>query len=434
MKRDLNNHSVVVSNGAHQCHLLVAGEELTGSDHLNLFITCGYPGLRLSRLINGSYFRKSRKLVHLAERRGAIEDERVVPIWTSEAIIQINPFLRRVGKDVLAEHASDWGFRWYSRIANRHMKTVENAQIYHYRSGFGHSSVNTARKRGMLTICDHSIAHPLLLRYLIYNGGKFPKDLSDLPIGPAWRSILADLDLADYILVNSQFVKDTFTYVGWPEDKVRVIYLGVDEKFIDAIPERRAVEGGAIRLLFAGNLSRRKGGQTLLSALQRINDVAWTLDVVASIESDVANEFKGFLRDPRIRHHGLLPRRQLALAMSKADVFVFPSLAEGSARVVFEAMAAGCYIITTPNAGSIVRTGTHGDVVKPDAIPELELAIRRALASPEMVATVGASNYDLVRRSYTQKAYGVALRRLYEELLASLSETSPATYRERAAR
>ena len=46
--------------------------------------------------------------------------------------------------------------------------------------------------------------------------------------------------------------------------------------------------------------------------------------------------------------------------MSRAEVFVFPSLAEGSARVVAMAMAAGCYVITTPNSGSVVRDGAMG--------------------------------------------------------------------------
>jgi glycosyltransferase involved in cell wall biosynthesis len=46
-----------------------------------------------------------------------------------------------------------------------------------------------------------------------------------------------------------------------------------------------------------------------------------------------------------------------------ADVFVFPSLCEGSAMVTYEALAAGLPVITTPNAGSVVRDGVDGFIV-----------------------------------------------------------------------
>ena len=68
---------------------------------------------------------------------------------------------------------------------------------------------------------------------------------------------------------------------------------------------------------------------------------------------------------------GHLPWAELAERMSLADVFVFPSFAEGSARVVSMAMACGCCIITTPNSGSIVQEKIHGNVVAPGDANEL---------------------------------------------------------------
>ena len=46
--------------------------------------------------------------------------------------------------------------------------------------------------------------------------------------------------------------------------------------------------------------------------------------------------------------------------MAAADVFVFPSLFEGSAVVTYEALACGLPSIVTPNAGSVVRDGVDG--------------------------------------------------------------------------
>jgi len=62
-----------------------------------------------------------------------------------------------------------------------------------------------------------------------------------------------------------------------------------------------------------------------------------------------------------------------AAAYQQADIFVFPSIEEGSALVTDEAMACGLPVVTTPNAGSVVRDGVEGFIVSirdPDALAE----------------------------------------------------------------
>jgi len=46
-----------------------------------------------------------------------------------------------------------------------------------------------------------------------------------------------------------------------------------------------------------------------------------------------------------------------------ADVFLLPSLCEGSATVVYEALAASLPVICTQNTGSVVRNGVEGEIV-----------------------------------------------------------------------
>jgi glycosyltransferase involved in cell wall biosynthesis len=46
-----------------------------------------------------------------------------------------------------------------------------------------------------------------------------------------------------------------------------------------------------------------------------------------------------------------------------ADVFLLPSICEGSATVIFEALATGLPVICTKNAGSVVRDGEEGFIV-----------------------------------------------------------------------
>ena len=46
-----------------------------------------------------------------------------------------------------------------------------------------------------------------------------------------------------------------------------------------------------------------------------------------------------------------------------ADIFVLPTLAEGSATIVHEALAVGLPVVTTRSAGSVVTHGLEGLIV-----------------------------------------------------------------------
>jgi len=54
---------------------------------------------------------------------------------------------------------------------------------------------------------------------------------------------------------------------------------------------------------------------------------------------------------------GRVPRDRIHEEFQTADLFVLPTLAEGSAEVTYEALAAGLPVITTKSAGSVVRDG-----------------------------------------------------------------------------
>src|SRR5664280_920100 len=91
--------------------------------------------------------------------------------------------------------------------------------------------------------------------------------------------------------------------------------------------------------------------------------------------------------------------------MSEAEVFVFPSLAEGSARVVAMAMAAGCYVVTTPNSGSVVRARIHGRLVSPDDPASLAATMMEVAEQLNTLAQVGRAYAALIRREYLVEHY-----------------------------
>jgi glycosyltransferase involved in cell wall biosynthesis len=91
-----------------------------------------------------------------------------------------------------------------------------------------------------------------------------------------------------------------------------------------------------------------------------------------------------------------------------ADVFLLPTICEGSATACYEALAVGLPVVTTPNAGSVVRDGVDGFVVP---IRESEAIVERLERLAEDRDLVDRMSTDaLVRASeFTLAKYGERL-------------------------
>lgn len=415
---------IVISNGFSKFHLAVAAEELFNRAYLSMFLTGAYPAQNIKKVLRFGPLRKSEKFLRLEARGQNIDDRLVVPLWFPESLHAAGLFLRKKnwGPPRIVGLLNNKSLMAYGRQATKHVlkAAAKGARIYHYRAGFGHESVQAAKHVGIFTICDHSIAHPDLLEHLVTKNGTFPTKGERCSISSFWTLVLRDIEQADCVLVNSDFVKKTFLHQGSCTQKVKVLYWGVDDQFLCAladIPVCRPKNDRPVQVLFAGNLDLRKGAEPLIVAFQEISDVEWHLTIAGGIAQDMHPKHISFLNDPRVEYKGLLSRKELARCMKNAEVFVFPSLAEGSARVVFEALAAGCYIITTPNSGSIVQDRVHGCLVPPGNPEAIAAAIRNACGNRDLIRRIGEQNARLIRTEYRQVHYGDKLIELYRQLL-----------------
>ncbi len=85
--------------------------------------------------------------------------------------------------------------------------------------------------------------------------------------------------------------------------------------------------------------------------------------------------------------------------MAAADVFVFPSLFEGSAVVTYEALACGLPCIVTPRPGSVVRDGVEGLIVPARDVEALAAAWNGSAATRGSARDLAAAARPGPRRS-----------------------------------
>lgn len=166
---------------------------------------------------------------------------------------------------------------------------------------------------------------------------------------------IKEWDAADLILCGSDFVKNAMIDLGADASKISVVPYGVDFESRDVSLDKNSE---TLQILFAGNGGIRKGLPYLLEAVQSFGEhvtlhIAGNPDLPDEMMKDYSN----------VIFHGVVPRSEMKKLYSQCDVFALPSLCEGSATVIYEAMAQGLAIVTTPNSGSVIRDAKEGRII-----------------------------------------------------------------------
>jgi glycosyltransferase involved in cell wall biosynthesis len=170
---------------------------------------------------------------------------------------------------------------------------------------------------------------------------------------------MREFELADFIICGSDFVRKSIAETSARLDKCKVIPYGVNNvKSIDSGLNKEAND--PIRVLTVGQVSYRKGSQYVLKAAKLLKDEAH-FRMVGSI--NVPDNIKRNLEE-HVDLTGVVPRNLVNEHYKWADVFLLPSISEGSATVVYEAILHGLPVICTNNTGSIIRDGKEGFIVE----------------------------------------------------------------------
>lgn len=198
---------------------------------------------------------------------------------------------------------------------------------------------------------------------------------------------LRDLEQADRILVPSDHIADVLTREGVDRERIRVIPYAADCRRFRPL-SRPTPEDGSCTFLFAGGVSQRKGIKYLLEAWAKVRRPGWKLQLLGPMPRR-PGPLKGMLEG--VEPLGRVGHPEVPAHMASADVFVFPSLFEGSAVVTYEALACGLPSVVTPEAGSVVRDGVEGMVVRSRDVDALAAAMARLGEDPTLRARMSAA-------------------------------------------
>ena len=211
---------------------------------------------------------------------------------------------------------------------------------------------------------------------------KFPTYFADSKLNERGykRELPSALKRADAVIAISEKTReDLIELMKFPEERVRVIHLGVDQRFFTPI-ERTTLT--AIRkehgladpylIFLVGTPEPRKNLRHTVEAVRR---AAPELDLGLIGPEKPIRELLMGEENRNLKFLGFVPEDHLPALLSGATISLYPSLYEGFGLPVLESMASGAPVITS-NRGSLPEiTGGAAILVDPENVDAMAEAI-----------------------------------------------------------
>jgi glycosyltransferase involved in cell wall biosynthesis len=200
-----------------------------------------------------------------------------------------------------------------------------------------------------------------------------------------------EYEVADVLLVPSEYSLSTFRERGVPAEKLALHRYGFDPTRFRPPPSPPDGSRRGLTAVFVGRCEPRKGLHHALRAWRNSGAcedgrfvVCGTFEpayreVLEPLLAHPSIEVRGFVADP------------VAL-MQESDLLILPSLEEGSALVTYEARACGCVLVVSEAAGARCSDGVDGLVHPPGDVAALTEHLGRLLAEPELLPRLRAAS------------------------------------------
>ncbi len=244
---------------------------------------------------------------------------------------------------------------------------------------------------------------------------------------------------ADLIVTVSYAMRDELVSLGYPEQKIRVVYNGVDERKYrpDRFPEdevrafrERIGVGDSPMILFVGRLAWVKGADTLIRAMPLILREVPDAKLVILGKGDQQTLLVQLvhslgLQENVILHFKYVSEEERILYYAACDVAVFPSKYEPFGIVCTEAMAMGKPVVVGARGTSGMREqvipegsnacGFHVNPYDPADIAKFVLTL---LKDTDLRSKMGRNARSRVLERFTWKAVADNTINVYEEVVS----------------
>lgn len=323
----------------------------------------------------------------------------------------IQGHLRLLGERFLQQLSPFYG-DLFSRSVLRHW---EAAPLLHVVSNGNCLPIaDRAKKDGSRVIGEAVVVHPAYIDEIIRaESERWKVPFRQIVPAELQARHSAELDRTDVLLAPSKFVEKTYRDKGFRSDIAVIPYAANIQRFF---PRRNGRTGrGPLKVLSVGQIGLRKGQLYLLEAVKRFKRSEVELTLIGTVSEEIRETLSAY--DGVFTHINRISNVELAELHQQFDVFVLPSLAEGLAVSICEAMGSGLAVACTAESGGgeIIEDGVTGHMVPSRSVEALESFLADCVRNREAVASTGQRAAKSAHESVNWDRYVQKLVALYDD-------------------
>jgi len=297
-----------------------------------------------------------------------------------------------------------------ARLDARAEKDARQSDLFLFYSGAGRQTVEALKSTPTRGIVEAVNSHVLVQKDILQE----EYDRLGLPLrGFHQREVsrrIREYEMADGIICPSSFARQSYIDRGVPADRVRVIPFGIQ---VSSRLETTERPRDVFRVLYVGQINIRKGLRYLFDAFEKLKHPNKELWIVGPTSEPTG--IADLTPPAQTRFLGVLKGEDLARAYRSCHVFVLPTLEEGLALVLGEALSHGLPVIATVNSGGedLFEDGSTGFLVPVRSPEKISEKLQLLVDSPGLLAEM--SNRAGVRDK-RDRSWENTCRRLVETL------------------
>jgi glycosyltransferase involved in cell wall biosynthesis len=305
--------------------------------------------------------------------------------------------------------------RYADRLMARH---IPASDIFHGWTGLSLACLRAAKRAGSITIIENPSMHPRAWQQIVLQEcdriGLPPHQCRAVLPAPLIRRMEVEFDRCDFIVVPSTVARDSFNHPKY-SGKTQVIHAGIDHHFFS--PPDIPRSDGTFRVCYTGRIEIAKGVGYLLQAWKQLGFRNAELILIGEVTPEMASLIRKHAATG-VRFTGFQPAEQVRNWYRGSDVFAFPSINEGLARVLLEAMATGLPVVATAASGAedCVTPGRNGTIISARDVDAMAEALLWHYQNRRASREMGAAARTAITSHFTIAHYQQRMLGFYQAL------------------
>lgn len=218
------------------------------------------------------------------------------------------------------------------------------------------------------------------------------------------EKILLRIPYQKIITVSHSTKNALIQFWGVKEDRIQVVYNGVDLKLIEEVKIQEKYEN---TIIFVGRLAPHKHVDHLLKILKsiksQINNPKLLIVGDGVERENLINLTQKYGLQNQVEFRGNLNYPELISELKKSNILALPSTREGFGMVLIEANACGIPVVAYASGGvmEVVKDGFNGFLVETQDIETFKEKIKFLLKNHSEATIMGENGKRMVEKNFT---------------------------------